>query len=50
MKASRLPCLPLFWPTCQFVPQTSISTARYTVYKDHITLSDYEIHDGMVSG
>lgn len=21
--------------------------ARYTVYKDHITLEDYEIHDGM---
>jgi ubiquitin-like protein 5 len=20
---------------------------RYTVYKDHITLEDYEIHDGM---
>ena len=20
---------------------------RYTIYKDHITLSDYEIHDGM---
>ena len=20
---------------------------RYTVYKDHITLGDYEIHDGM---
>ena len=20
---------------------------RYTVYKDHITLADYEIHDGM---
>jgi len=20
---------------------------RYTTYKDHITLSDYEIHDGM---
>jgi ubiquitin-like protein 5 len=24
------------------------STAyRYTIYKDHITLADYEIHDGM---
>ena len=21
--------------------------ARYTIYKDHITLADYEIHDGM---
>ena len=21
--------------------------ARYTIYKDHITLEDYEIHDGM---
>ena len=20
---------------------------RYTIYKDHITLEDYEIHDGM---
>ena len=20
---------------------------RYTIYKDHITLGDYEIHDGM---
>lgn len=20
---------------------------RYTTYKDHITLADYEIHDGM---
>ena len=20
---------------------------RYTIYKDHITLADYEIHDGM---
>ena len=20
---------------------------RYTVYKDHITLEDYEVHDGM---
>jgi len=23
------------------------SNARYTIYKDHITLADYEIHDGM---
>lgn len=22
-------------------------TRRYTIYKDHITLADYEIHDGM---
>ena len=22
-------------------------THRYTIYKDHITLEDYEIHDGM---
>ncbi|KAK6942816.1 Ubiquitin-like domain [Dillenia turbinata] len=22
----------------------------YTIYKDHITLKDYEIHDGMGSG
>ena len=21
--------------------------SRYTIYKDHITLGDYEIHDGM---
>ena len=21
--------------------------SRYTIYKDHITLEDYEIHDGM---
>ena len=21
--------------------------SRYTIYKDHITLADYEIHDGM---
>ena len=20
---------------------------RYTIYKDHVTLADYEIHDGM---
>lgn len=24
-----------------------IFRARYTIYKDHITLADYEIHDGM---
>lgn len=23
------------------------SATRYTIYKDHITLADYEIHDGM---
>ena len=23
------------------------TSGRYTVYKDHITLEDYEIHDGM---
>jgi hypothetical protein len=22
-------------------------TRRYTIYKDHVTLADYEIHDGM---
>ena len=22
-------------------------TRRYNIYKDHITLEDYEIHDGM---
>jgi hypothetical protein len=22
-------------------------THRYTIYKDHVTLADYEIHDGM---
>ena len=21
--------------------------SSYTIYKDHITLSDYEVHDGM---
>lgn len=26
---------------------TDIGSYRYTIYKDHITLSDYEIHDGM---
>ncbi len=25
----------------------SCASRRYTVYKDHITLGDYEIHDGM---
>ena len=25
----------------------SALSPRYTIYKDHITLSDYEIHDGM---
>ena len=24
-----------------------VPTCRYTIYKDHITLADYEIHDGM---
>lgn len=24
-----------------------IQLNRYTIYKDHITLEDYEIHDGM---
>jgi ubiquitin-like protein 5 len=28
---------------------TSMLTTRYTPFKDHITLQDYEIHDGMVS-
>eukprot|EP00106_Octopus_bimaculoides_P009412 XP_014776854.1 PREDICTED: ubiquitin-like protein 5 [Octopus bimaculoides] len=24
-----------------------LSSFRYTIFKDHITLNDYEIHDGM---
>jgi ubiquitin-like protein 5 len=24
-----------------------VAMHRYTIYKDHITLEDYEIHDGM---
>lgn len=27
--------------------RTYIHTSRYNIYKDHITLADYEIHDGM---
>ena len=26
---------------------TVVLELRYNVYKDHITLEDYEIHDGM---
>lgn len=25
----------------------NVPNLRYTIYKDHITLADYEIHDGM---
>jgi ubiquitin-like protein 5 len=25
-----------------------LTISRYTTYKDHVTLADYEIHDGMV--
>ena len=27
--------------------RTEIRMSRYNVFKDHITLADYEIHDGM---
>lgn len=27
--------------------KTRLGYFRYTIYKDHITLGDYEIHDGM---
>jgi hypothetical protein len=29
------------------LPLPSLPLNRYTVFKDHITLEDYEIHDGM---
>ena len=29
------------------VSLTGVCVRRYTIYKDHITLADYEIHDGM---
>ena len=28
-------------------PLICLCPSRYTIYKDHITLGDYEIHDGM---
>ncbi|CAE6478635.1 unnamed protein product [Rhizoctonia solani] len=33
--------------SCISLVTTLTSDGRYTIYKDHITLSDYEIHDGM---
>ena len=32
-------------PVC--ADPTPLVHGRYTIYKDHITLADYEIHDGM---
>lgn len=29
------------------VVRAYIRMSRYNIYKDHITLADYEIHDGM---
>ena len=34
-------------PVAQLLTRPSSPAHRYTVYKDHITLEDYEIHDGM---
>jgi len=34
--------------SCTHIPITTTHrTRRYTIYKDHVTLADYEIHDGM---
>lgn len=34
-------------PIMHFDVSFFLDFSRYTVYKDHITLGDYEIHDGM---
>lgn len=37
----------IFWWLCITKQQLNNLSVRYTIYKDHITLADYEIHDGM---
>ena len=49
--APTIPVKTILTPTCPLFSGTRPEKIRiqkwYTVYKDHITLADYEIHDGM---